>query len=548
MIEPHSLLDIHFADFLTGRTGFEGEGRERFRYLILALSSAMASGHSCLPVTPEDSKFLLSTDLVSRGEQSPLVIFNDMLYLHRYFNYETRLARQMSTLATKVTHIELRNDFPKERETGNDSETDWQQEAVKVALTQSLTIISGGPGTGKTTTVVKIIAMLLQQVGSELKIALAAPTGKAAMRLRESIVKSIETMALSAGIKKAMPVDAKTLHRLLGVRRNSPQFRHNHENPMDWDVVVVDEASMVDLALMSKLVDGLKQGARLILLGDKDQLASVESGAVLVDLIASLPANTVELQKTYRFDSSIKRLAESINKGDSTSAWSLLQDPSKENISLLEGDLIPYVGMRYAEYMQVAVDTGEQGLKDLFQLFNGFQILCGVHFGRMGVEGMNHSVELSLARRGYDCRHDNWYTGRPVLVTRNDYGLDLYNGDIGICLPDEKDGGFKVWFERGDGGMRAYSPHRLPRCETVFAMTVHKSQGSEFDEVIVVLPEEDNKILSRELIYTAVTRARKSVNIVAKLDIFRGALSHNIERFSGLAGQLDKNLTASGNQ
>ncbi len=549
MIEPHSLLDNHFAFFLTGRTGFTGEKSERFRDLVLALSSALASGHSCLPLTPKDSQLLLSTDVVSRGGESPLVIMDDMLYLHRYYNYETRLARQISTLAAKVVPLEHENSFSRPGKAENCNEIDWQQEAVKVALTQSLTIISGGPGTGKTTTVVEIIAMLLQRVGSGLKIALAAPTGKAAMRLRESIGRSIETMALPAEIKKAMPVEAKTLHRLLGVRRNSPQFRHDHENPMDWDVVVVDEASMVDLALMSKLVDALKQGARLILLGDKDQLASVESGAVLVDLIESLPANTVELQKTYRFDSRIKRLAESINKGDSTLAWSLLQSPHEDNISLLEEDLIPYVGMRYAEYMQAVVNSrGEQSLKALFQLFNSFQILCGVHFGRMGVEGMNHSVELSLARRGYNCHHDNWYTGRPVLVTRNDYGLDLYNGDIGICLPDEKDGGFKVWFERGDGSMRAYSPHRLPRCETVFAMTVHKSQGSEFDEVIVVLPEEDNKILSRELIYTAVTRARKSVKIVAQPDIFRGALTRNIERFSGLAGQLEKNLTASGNQ
>jgi exodeoxyribonuclease V alpha subunit len=355
-------------------------------------------------------------------------------------------------------------------------------------------------------------------------------------------------MKLPAEIQKAMPAEAKTLHRLLGFRRNSPQFRHNNKNTMDWDVVVVDEASMVDLALMSKLVDGLKQGGRLILLGDKDQLASVESGAVLVDLIASLPANTVELQKTYRFDSRIKQLAESINKGDSVSAWSLLQNPLADNISLLERDLIPYVGKRYTEYMQVAINARERDLRTLFQLFNNFQILCGVHFGRMGVEGMNRSVELFLARRGYDCHHDNWYAGRPVLVTRNDYGLDLYNGDIGICLPDEKDGGFKVWFERGDGTMRGYSPHRLPRSETVFAMTVHKSQGSEFDEVIVVLPEEDNKILSRELIYTAVTRARTNVKIVAQPDIFKGALSRNIERFSGLAGQLEKNLAASARQ
>lgn len=474
------------------------------------------------------------------------MIHNSRLYLYRYYQYETRLASQIRELAaiefsqTPDSLKMLLEKYFKEDESG----TNWQKEAARVALSRALTIICGGPGTGKTTTVVNILALLLQAVDPELKIALGAPTGKAAMRLSESIGNSLSQLDLPDEIRHAIPFDASTLHRILGVRRNSPQFRHNRQNPLGWDVVVIDEASMVDLAMMSKLVDALKPGARLLLLGDKDQLASVESGAVLGDLITSLPDNSIELKRTFRFDDTIKLLAENINKGDASVAWSVLTDKGHENVAILQADWTSYISEKYAQFMEMVSRHPKVSIQDIFASFNSFQVLCGVHYGNRGVEGINKSVELSLARRGYDCRPDSFYPGRPILITRNDYTLDLFNGDIGICLPDEHNGDIKVWFERSDGSVRSLAPYRLPECRTVIAMTIHKSQGSEFDEVVVVLPQEENRILSRELIYTAVTRAKKFVHIVAEKEIFAFALSLNIERFSGLTELLkEKNQT-----
>ena len=292
---------------------------------------------------------------------------------------------------------------------------------------------------------------------------------------------------------------------------------------------------MVDLAMMSKLIDALAPGSRLLLLGDKDQLASVESGAVLTDLIKSLPANTVELQKTYRFNDTIKKLAARINSGDSGEAWALLMDSTAENISVLQTDVIEYISHKYAQFMAEVYRSPQPEVRLLFQAFNRFQVLCGLHYGNRGVEGINRRVEMSLSRRGFTCPADSWYPGRPVLITRNDYNLDLFNGDIGICLSDPADGSSKVWFEGSDGCLKSHSPYRLPLCETVFAMTIHKSQGSEFEEVLVILPEEESRILSRELLYTAVTRAKKTVTLVAEQQVFNHALSRTIERCSGLA-------------
>ena len=476
------------------------------------------------------------------GDYAPLILVGERLYLARYQAYEQQLAEQLLARAADAPDVDEAqlSDSLARLFAFNQQSPDWQRLAAAQAVRRRLAVISGGPGTGKTTTVVKILAILMQAMESERlpEIALAAPTGKAAMRLSESVGNSMKKLELPKNIENALPVTVHTLHRLLGVRRNSPQFRHNRENPMAWDVVVVDEASMVDLAMMSKLVDALKPGARLLLLGDKDQLASVESGTVLGDFIVSLPDNTVELQTTYRFDDNIKQLAKAINAADSDTAWELLVAPAKTNITLLGADPIPSITERYARFMTAVYRPGSPDLHEIFQLFNSFRVLCGVHYGNRGVDGINRRLELSLAGRGFPCRSGTWYPGRPVLITRNDYGLDLYNGDIGICLPDREKGDLKVWFERADGHLRSYSSHRLPQCETVFAMTIHKSQGSEFDEVVVVLPEEDNRILSRELIYTAVTRARKSVRLVAEKQILRLALSRSIERFSGLADLL----------
>ncbi len=535
-----SSLDHYFAEFLAGRSGLAGVEKERFQELVARVSRALEEGHSCLLLSDGDERFLSASSLVSAGGQTPLILHKHRLYLHRYFHYETRLAEQIRHMAA-ITYVpELDERLIDTYFDDPGPGTDWQKEAAKIALHRALTIICGGPGTGKTTTVVKVLALLLQAAEGhrDLAVALAAPTGKAGMRLSEAVGKSLNHLQLPEKVKNALPTTASTLHRLLGVRRGSPQFRYNRGNPLGWDVVVVDEASMVDLAMMSKLVDAIKPGARLILLGDKDQLASVESGAVLGDFMRSLPQNTVELQKTYRFEAGIKQLAEAINGADSDTAWGLLQDSRATNLSLLDEELIGFISKKYVPFMAMANQPRAGYILEIFSIFNSFRVLCALHYGSRGVDPINRQVELALMRRGFPCRPDTWYPGRPVLITRNDYSLDLYNGDIGICLQDPEKGEMHVWFERAGGGFRSYPPSRLSGCKTVFAMTIHKSQGSEFDEVVVVLPEEDNRILSRELVYTAVTRAKKAVRLVAEQEILRLALSRNIERASGLADLL----------
>jgi exodeoxyribonuclease V alpha subunit len=535
----HSLLDIHFARFLAARSGFSGDEKKWFSELVARLSGAMTVGHICLPLPQEERRLLLTTHLVSESGQTPLIIHNSNLYLNKYFQYESRLARQLRARADVSYDKEKDTSRLLDHYFGRDtSEIDWQKRGAAVALEKGLTIISGGPGTGKTSTVSKIIAILLQASGNTLRIGLAAPTGKAAMRLQLSVGGSLETLACPEEIRSSIPREAKTLHRLLGVRRNSPQFRHDGDNPMSWDVVIVDEASMIDLALMSKLVDALKPGSRLILLGDKDQLASVESGAVLADCIRSLPDNTVELRKTYRFDAGIKGLAESINGGCLSKVWAILQDKDITNVSLMESDIYTYIGRCYVKYMEEILQIKNGNMKPIFVAFAKFQVLCSVHYGERGVAGINRKVEFYLAGRGFECKPDSWYAGRPVLISRNDYNLGLYNGDIGICIPDSTDNKLKVWFEQKDGGFKSYLPYRLPKCETAFAMTIHKSQGSEFEEVLVVLPGEDNRVLCRELLYTAVTRARERVRIDAEEKVLELGLSRQIQRYSGLAEQL----------
>jgi exodeoxyribonuclease V alpha subunit len=538
--QGQSLLDIHFAGFLAERAGLSGALQVRFQELVQALTASLQAGHSCLQVTPVEEQLLKSSKLVSPGGATPLVLHKKRLYLNRYFHYEKRLAEQIGSMASR--DCVFTDNSSSAEDVGAVAAGDLQQMAARIALQKYLTIICGGPGTGKTTTVVKIIVFLLQAVSSDLKIGLAAPTGKAAMRLSESVSRSLAAMDVAEEIRAAVPGKAVTLHRLMGARRNSPRFIHTKVHPMGWDVVVVDEASMVDLAMMSKLVDGLKPGARLLLLGDKDQLASVESGSVLSDLISVLPENSVELLKTYRFDDNIKRLAESVKKGDVDYAWRLLLDAEVSNVSLIPSDPINYIADKYRSFMEEVHQGESVDIADIFQTFTRFQVLCGVHHGSRGVSSINKRVELHLARQGFGCEPGRWYSGRPVLVTQNDYSLDLFNGDIGICMRDGNSEETRVWFQRGDGSLRSYSPWRLPRCETVYAMTIHKSQGSEFDEVLVLLPEEDNRILSRELIYTAITRAKKVVRITGDKDILGVALARNIIRTSGLTDFLKEVL------
>jgi exodeoxyribonuclease V alpha subunit len=541
-------LDKSFANFMAVRSGLLGTEKDSFYALILRLSMALGEGHSCLTITPHEKKILSATGLaldigiVACTTPAPLIIDGSHLYLERYYRYESRLATQIQAMASTRFVVDadqamLELLFVGEPPVGND-----QMDAALAALDKALVIVSGGPGTGKTTTVIKMLTLLLASEHRPLRIGLAAPTGKAAMRLSESIGASLERLRVPDALRQRIPESAMTLHRLLGVQKHSPQFRHNHASPLEQDVVVVDEASMVDLAMMSKLVDALKPGSRLILLGDKDQLASVESGAVLGDLIHSMPDNSIELRKTYRFDNNIKRLAANINAADHEAVWQQLVENDSEHVSLCkESDLQGYLSLRYGEYLQFVqgIDSlSEREIRESFLRFNEFQVLCGLAFTDHGVAAINRQLEQSLAARGYHCRYNDWYTGRPILITHNDYGLDLYNGDIGICFWDNLRQGFRVWFERPDGSLKNCAITMLPAFETVYAMTIHKSQGSEFGEVVVVLPKEDNRVLSRELIYTAVTRAKKKVKIVTDRSVLRLALARKHQRHSGLRSML----------
>lgn len=533
-----SRLDFGFARFLSERSTLNGEQKTRFETLLLQLSAQQAAGHSCIPLTSDDEALAASSGLASSDKLTPLIIERNRLYLHRYWHYEQRLSQQLAAIcqlyfAPRPAEDALDRYFPPD-----DTGIDWQRQAAKSAVTHGLTIISGGPGTGKTTTVVKILALLQESAAQPLHIALAAPTGKAAMRLRESIAANKAALPCAQNIKDRIPEKVSTLHNLLGARPPSPYFRHCASLPLPYDLLVTDESSMVDLALMSKLVDALKPGARLILLGDKDQLASVESGAVLADLTQSLPRQTVELLKSHRFQGGIKALADAVNRQQAELAWRLLSG-ADEDVALLRSDPIAFIVENYLDYLQL-IATGAD-FPAVFAAFNRFQVLCSNQHGRNSVSDINARVEHELSKLDKIRLGGQWYPGRPVLITANDPGLQLFNGDIGLCLADtENDGQLRVFFLRGDGSIKKLQPARLLACETMFAMTIHKSQGSEFERVLIMLPERVNPVLSKELLYTAITRAKTQVKIVADQAIFMASIAHKVQRHSGLADKLLK--------
>ncbi|QWF70327.1 exodeoxyribonuclease V subunit alpha [Methylomonas paludis] len=533
--QQYSRLDYSFAEFLVERCHLQGEAKTQFRGLILELSAQQSAGHSCMQISAEAVALIQASGLAEPDQPAPLVVEAGRLYLHRYWQYETRLAGQLAALSRQGfpavdCQPALDHYFP-----GQDAEPDWQKLAAQRALTQGLTIISGGPGTGKTTTVVKILALLQQFNQPSLHIALAAPTGKAAMRLQESIDNSKQH--LPEQIRALIPSQVSTLHRLLGAKPPTPYFRHHADNPLPYDLLVVDESSMVDLALMSKLVDALKPGSRLILLGDKDQLASVESGAVLADLTQSLPGNTIELLKSHRFHAGIKQLADAVNQQHAATAWDLLTQPGSESgVALLAEEAVDYAVGQYRRYLALMASGAE--FKAVFTEFSRFQVLCANQQGPNSVADINFRVEQQLSRLHNIHRQGAWYAGRPVMITANTPSLQLFNGDIGICLPDAESGQLKVFFPRGDGSSKKISPARLQTCQTVFAMTVHKSQGSEFEQVLIMLPEQLNPVLSKELLYTAITRAKQQVKIVADREVFIDCVNKSVQRLSGLAEKL----------
>ncbi len=536
-----SALDRQFGDFLARLAG--GPATE-VRLAAMGASRARSAGHICVPLADLAAlegapaaatlrKRLRATNVVGApGDFTPLVLdHDDRLYLRRYWEYEQRLAESIRERARQTKAA-----------TPEKPEGDLQQFAAARAVTNRFTVITGGPGTGKTRTVMAILARLREQPnGATLRIALAAPTGKAAARLTESIREIDQSLK------------ATTIHRLLGYFPGSPYFRHDAEHPLSADVVIVDEASMIDLALMAKLFAAVRVDARLVLLGDRDQLASVEAGSVLADICAAaenaapndpLNGTVVALQKNYRFAETggIYRASLAINAGDAETAIAALQNDDDggarwrplPNVAGLADQLCSPVTSAFRPILEASEP------REALAALQRFRILCAVRHGPFGVENLNTLAEEILAQAGLlTPRPGGFYRGQPLTITENNYNLGLFNGDTGIVLPDPDDGGeLRAFFLTGEGHVRRFLPSRLPRNETAFAMTVHKSQGSEFDSVLLLLPSNDSPVVTRELLYTGLTRARLGVEIWATESVLRAAISRQVVRASGLRDAL----------
>ncbi|MDP1539433.1 MAG: exodeoxyribonuclease V subunit alpha [Moraxellaceae bacterium] len=519
-------------------------------HLRLSLHDQVSAKHG-LAVLKQS---LLNSGFVATADQlisQPFVLDDDSLYLLRAWRDEHFVAEQLRQRVASLgnTALPLSADvvsvldqlFPPS------TDIDWQRRACDLAVQQPFSVITGGPGTGKTTTVVKLLGLLqfvAFQSGQPLRIALAAPTGKAAARLNESIRGAVAQLPLPAEVRAEIPLQVMTVHRLLGAQGQERQFRHHQRNPLLLDVLVIDEASMLDLSLFASILAALPAHARLILLGDKDQLASVEAGAVLGDVCASLQAQVLMLQKSHRFDGErgIGRLAKDVRDGVLQPIADYAPDVATvDYANLADG---------YRDYWQLVQQTPEdnesareQWARQVIKAFESYRVLTAVREGRFGVEGVNEHCLNQLC----DGRtpKQQWYVGRPVLITRNDYSLGLMNGDIGITLwlPDDssEDGKrLRVAFPSNDAPdqLRWLLPSRLPPHQTVFAMTVHKSQGSEFDQVAFVMPDYDVPVLTRELVYTAVTRPKQRLLLCVYSPVWELAINRNTMRTSGLRKRL----------
>ncbi|WDH23615.1 exodeoxyribonuclease V subunit alpha [Pseudomonas chlororaphis] len=555
----------------------------------------------------------LAADQSEQARQRPLVLSGKRLYLRRYWAYERRIdnALRQRLAVQEETPADLAERlgglFGAAKAAGP---VDWQKLACALATRGAFSIITGGPGTGKTTTVVRLLALLQApavEAGKPLRIRLAAPTGKAAARLTESISLQVRSLSVDDSVREKIPSDVTTVHRLLGNRPGTRHFRHHAGNRLPLDVLVVDEASMIDLEMMANLLDALPVHARLVLLGDKDQLASVEAGAVLGDLCRDAEAGwyspqtrswleavsgeqladsglqednagthplaqqVVMLRHSRRFGegSGIGQLARWVNQQQAEEARRLLaarshadlyglslkgeQDRALERL-LLEGHGDGPQGYRhYLSLLRGQRPPADTALedprwtvwaRDVLLAFDQFQLLCAVRKGPWGVEGLNQRITAALFKARLIESDQQWYEGRPVLMTRNDYGLGLMNGDIGIALklPEHEgtqDGRLvlRVAFPRNDGqgGVRFVLPSRLNDVETVYAMTVHKSQGSEFAHTALILPEALNPVLTKELIYTGITRAKDWFSLIEpRAGVFEEAVRRKVKRLSGL--------------
>ena len=539
LFEP---ADIHVAQRLTTL------GKESDATVALAVAlavRALRGGSVCVDLRaiaeqvgmpelpwPSPAEWLQTVRASPLAAAQVLRVYGDLLYLDRYWREEQQVCDDVLTLLSSpltgsVTGVERL--FP----------AGWEEQraAAEVALAQRLTVLTGGPGTGKTTTVARLLAAIAEQ--AELagapapRVALAAPTGKAAARLAEAVTLEVSQLA-EADRRRLAGLRATTLHRLLGSRPDtSSRFRHHRDNRLPHDVIVVDETSMVSLTMMARLLEAVRPDARLIFVGDPDQLASVDAGAVLADLVDGLgSAGVVELRTSHRFGETIGALAQAIREGDDDAALEQLR-AGGDAIAWLDTDnpsdalRAPLVA-RAVELRQAAL-LGDAGAA--LGILDSHRLLCAHRHGPFGVAQWNRHVERWLADKTGQPTWSQFYVGQPLLVTANDYGLGVYNGDTGVVVaaPDGL---------RAHIGALRFAPSRLGEVETMFAMTIHKSQGSQADEVTVLMPPEDSRLLTRELFYTAVTRARTRVHVVGTESSVRAAIGRRATRASGLSRRL----------
>jgi exodeoxyribonuclease V alpha subunit len=602
----------------------EGDVQGGVLLLPSQLLETLDGAHWC-KVLASSPLVALAADPSETAQTRPLVLSSKRLYLRRYWTYERRID---AALRQRLVQQEpTPDDLPQRLDElfgGAESAAviDWQKLACALATRSAFSIITGGPGTGKTTTVVRLLALLQApavEAGHPLRIRLAAPTGKAAARLTESISQQVQSLQVAEAVRAAIPSDVTTVHRLLGSRPGTRHFRHHAGNRLPLDVLVVDEASMIDLEMMANLLDAMPAHARLVLLGDKDQLASVDAGAVLGDLCRDaeggwyspqtrqwlesvsgeslqgsglhedrdgthpLAQQVVMLRHSRRFGegSGIGQLARRVNQQLADEARRLLAAGSYDDVYslplkgehdqklerlLLEGHGNGPQGYRH--YLSVLRDQRPSSTRPLehadwtdwarevLQAFDTFQLLCAVRKGPWGVEGLNQRITAALLKARLIESDQQWYEGRPVLMTRNDYGLGLMNGDIGIALKlPEREGAeigktvLRVAFPRndGEGGVRFVLPSRLNDVETVYAMTVHKSQGSEFAHTALILPDALNPVLTKELIYTGITRARYWFTLIEpRAGVFEEAVLRKVKRLSGLMLELEESNESQG--
>ena len=566
--------------------------------ILAALASwATGQGHTCLPLSAVpgllseaglDGTCILDPALVrqrllaspavgSPGEIRPLVLDDrNNLFLYRFYRDEEVIAQALRQRAAGIepgASIDAAPLLDQLFPAGPESAViDWQRTAAALALCKRFLVISGGPGTGKTHTAARILALHIALSPKKLRIALAAPTGKAALRLQESI--RLARTTVPQHLAEKIPDQAQTLHRLLGFQNNPPGFRYNDANPIHLDLLIVDEASMIDVPLMAATLAALPAACRVILLGDRDQLASVEAGNLFGDLCAdsgqrwsaqlieqvqpligptrlpaqaSVPASSladslVILHESRRFreGSGIGALSRAVNSGTPAMLEAVLRQDAAD--LHLEESSRPASASWLREQVEAffqplfAADSAETALQELGRR----RILCALREGPAGVEGINRLAETLLRRKGCIPLTDRVYRGLPVLILRNDYALGLFNGDTGVLWPDDR-GDFQAWFPLENGQVRSIGLGRLPSWQTSYALTVHKSQGSEFTQVLLILPPEDVPVLSRELLYTGITRAREQLTLFYRKEILLRTMQRRVIRYSGLGEKLRRN-------